>query len=240
MPALEINVSGECRLNRPAERACLSVRVAAESSSQDEAAQNATRAVNTLHEKFRALSPRTGDSHATSDAPITTFNIGSITTSSRIPTDINNIPTGPRQFSAFASLSAVFRDFAKLGQIASQLFMMPFVEVQSIDWRLTNATSAELNKEARSKALLNAIEKATLYSQVVARQVSVVEICDQGGTFPGSSSQPVRRYTMARAAYADSGAEALELEPQEIAVTASITAKFATTGWTRPAVITRY
>ncbi|KKZ62292.1 hypothetical protein EMCG_00461 [[Emmonsia] crescens] len=237
MPTLEINVSGKCQLNCTAERAFLSVRVFAESTGQEEAAQNATRAVNTLHAQFRELSPKTETGNATLDAPVTVFNIGSITTSSRIPTDRDGIPTGPRQFSAFASLSAVFRDFLKLGQIASQLFSMPFVEVRAIDWRLTDATTAELTREARKKALQDAIEKATIFSQVVGREVSVVEINDEDGHSSGS----MPRYMMARAAEPlDTIGSELELEPQEIVVTASIKAKFATAEWKRPDVLTHF
>ncbi|OAX82099.1 hypothetical protein ACJ72_03546 [Emergomyces africanus] len=241
MPVLEINVSGECQLTRAAERAFISVRVSADSTDQEEAAHNATRAVNVLHAQFRELSPKTETGDIAPDAPITIYNIGSITTSSRIPTDRDDKPTGPRQYSAFASLSAVFRDFSKLAQLASQLFTMPFVEVRSIDWRLTDATTAELTKEARKKALLDAIEKATLFSQVVKRDVSVVEINDQDEY--SSTSQPLHmpRYFMARAAEHPGPDEtALELEPQEIVVTASIKAKFATAEYKRPNLLAHY
>ncbi|KLJ06827.1 hypothetical protein EMPG_17679 [Blastomyces silverae] len=230
MPTLEINVPGECKLNRIAERAYLSVRVSAESSIQEEAARNATKALNALHAQFRDLSPKARDDLLSPNPPITAFNIGSITTSSRIPTDQDGQPTGPRQFSAFASLSATFRDFAKLGQIASGLFMMPFVEVHSIDWRLTDATAAELAKEARKKALLDAIEKASDFAQTVNREVFPVEINDRGEYSPPYGTPRIRTM-MARVDDPGSSGHALDLEPQEITVRASIMAKFATAAW---------
>ncbi|PGG96816.1 hypothetical protein GX51_07641 [Blastomyces parvus] len=233
MPTLEINVSGQCQLRRIAERAYLSVRVSAESPNQEEAAQNATKALNALHAQFRELSPKAANGVATPDAPITVLDIGSITTSSRIPTDRDDKPTGPRQFSASANLSATFRDFTKLSQIASQLLMMPFVEVRAINWRLTDATRAELAREARKKALMDAIEKANDFAQVVTREVHPVEINDHGeSTFP--PGQPHIRTMMARAADPDTSGHVLDLEPQEITVSASLMAKFATAEWKSP------
>ncbi|OJD12671.1 hypothetical protein AJ78_06776 [Emergomyces pasteurianus Ep9510] len=235
MPPMEINVSGDCELNHAAERAFLSVCVSAESTVQEEAAQNATGAVNTLHALFRELSPKALTGEATTDAPVTVFDIGSITTSSKIPINRDEQPSGPRQYSAFARLSAVFRDFSRLGQIVPQLFTMPFVEVRSIDWRLTDATTAELTKEARKKALLDAIEKATIYSEVVGRDVFVVKIDDQGGCSSMSrTKQTARGWKREELEHPDT--TSLDLEPQEIAVSASISAKFATAEWKNPLV----
>ncbi|OJD18629.1 hypothetical protein ACJ73_08703 [Blastomyces percursus] len=237
LPPLEINVFGECQLNRIAERAHLSVRVSAESSSKEEAAQNVTAAVNALHAQFRELSPNGMDcapAPLDADAPITAFDIGSITTSSRVPTDRDDKPTGPRQFSAFANLSATFRDFAKLGEIASQVFVMPFVEVRSISWRLRDMMAEKLAKEARKGALMDAIGKASDFAQTVNREVFPVEINDQGGSTSPSGPLLMARAMTARVDDPGSSGHALDLEPQEITVRASIMVKFATADWKRP------
>ncbi|ODH48063.1 hypothetical protein GX48_05828 [Paracoccidioides brasiliensis] len=98
MPPLEINVPGECHLNRTAERAVLTVSVSAESPKQEEAAQNATNTVNSLHQLFRELSPKTESGGATPEAAVTLFTIGSISSSSMIPLDDKGKPAGPRKF----------------------------------------------------------------------------------------------------------------------------------------------
>ncbi|EEH22851.2 hypothetical protein PABG_05062 [Paracoccidioides brasiliensis Pb03] len=164
MPTLEVNVPGECHLNRTAERAVLTVRVSAESPKQEEAAQNATNTVNSLHQLFRELSPKTESGGATPEAA---------TTKANPPAHANfqPMPLSPR-FSATSLCSA---------WSPASFFMMPFVEVERIDWRLTEETTRVLAKEAQKKALLDAIEKAAVYAEVAGRQVFLVEINDEGG-----------------------------------------------------------
>ncbi|KAL2364304.1 hypothetical protein RJZ56_002735 [Blastomyces dermatitidis] len=155
------------------------------------------------------------------NAPITAFDIASITTSSRVPTDRDDNPTSLRQFSVFANLSATFRDFAKLGEIASQLFMMPFVEVRAVNWRLMDVTAEKLAKEARKKPLMDAIEKAN-------------DFAETGGSTSVSGPLHMARAMTARVDDPGSSGHSLDLEPQEITVRASIMAKFATADWKRP------
>ncbi|EEQ87380.2 uncharacterized protein BDCG_02500 [Blastomyces dermatitidis ER-3] len=166
--------------------------------------------------------------------PRTAFDIASITTSSRVPTDRDDNPTSLRQFSVFANLSATFRDFAKLGEIASQLFMMPFVEVRAVNWRLMDVTAEKLAKEARKKPLMDAIEKANDFAETVHREVFPVEINDQGGSTSVSGPLHMARAMTARVDDPGSSGHSLDLEPQEITVRASIMAKFATADWKRP------
>ncbi|EEH35703.1 hypothetical protein PAAG_00026 [Paracoccidioides lutzii Pb01] len=240
MPTLEINVPGECHLNRTAERAFLTVRVSTESPKQEEAAENATNTVNSLHQLFRELSPKTESGGATPEAAVTLFTIGSISTSSAIPLDDKGKTTGPRKYSAYATISAIFRDFAKLSMVISQLFMMPFVEVERIDWRLTEETIQVLAKEAQKKALLDAIEKAAVYAEVVGREVFLVEINDEGGYSSTGRTKQTNTRNLTRGGQGGGGMDSIDLEPQEIVLSSSIKTVFATTEWKKPISLSLY
>ncbi|PGH15184.1 hypothetical protein AJ79_02549 [Helicocarpus griseus UAMH5409] len=235
MPPLEIRVSGNCQLNRTAERAFVTLRIAAESTNQEEAAQNATTTVNNLHQKFTFLSPKTAEGAATPDAPITIFTVSSVSTSSKVPKDGEGKPNGPREYTASATISAIFRDFANLSEVTRQMLDTPFVEVQSITWRLTDDTKNNLAKEAREKALVDAVEKAKLYARVVGREVSAVEITDTDNH--QVSRRMMQSYNRTAAAWDADGVSVpsggIALEPQEVVVDCSIKALFVTEDWTR-------
>ncbi|KGM91687.1 uncharacterized protein PADG_12259 [Paracoccidioides brasiliensis Pb18] len=96
---------------------------------------------------------------------------------------------------------------------------MPFVEVERIDWRLTEETTRVLAKEAQKKALLDAIEKAAVYAEVAGRQVF------SGGQGGGGGG---------------GGTGSIDLEPQEIVLSSSIKTIFATTEWKKPISLSLY
>ena len=99
----------------------------------------------------------------------------------------------------------------------------PKVEIDSLEWSLTDETGAKLASEARKLALRDAIQQADDYSEVLGRNVAVVEIADQG-----SSPYRATRH-MAAASMGDyPGRESapLDLTPQDIDVEGNVSVTF--------------
>ncbi|KAK2796642.1 hypothetical protein FQN50_009482 [Emmonsiellopsis sp. PD_5] len=227
MPPLEINVVGGASLNRTAERASLSVRVQSEGEKQEIVSQNVTKTVNQLNGLFRGLSPKTETGGA-----ITIFAIGTVQSSSTIPEDNDGKPIGPRQYTASASITAIFRDFEKLSEVATRLFDEPFVSITSTVWQLTDDSREQLIREARKLAIRDAIEKANDYAEAVGREVSLVRLEDTGTHVPAGKTKQTAR----RSGFPPEVSHGIALEPQEIVLHVKISAKFATADWKAPAI----
>ncbi|ODH48064.1 hypothetical protein GX48_05829 [Paracoccidioides brasiliensis] len=122
---------------------------------------------------------------------------------------------------------------------------MPFVEVERIDWRLTEETTRVLAKEAQKKALLDAIEKAAVYAEVAGRQVFLVEINDEGGYSSTGRTKQTNTRNLTRGGQGGGGGGgggtgSIDLEPQEIVLSFSIKTIFATTEWKKPISLSLY
>jgi hypothetical protein len=64
-----------------------------------------------------------------------------------------------RWHDARVSIEATFRDFAKLAEVATKLLAMPNVQVDDLNWELTNDTRKSLRSECRKSALQDAIHQ---------------------------------------------------------------------------------
>jgi len=224
MAPLEITVEGLSSIHRHAERGVISVAVSSDGSSKETVSQEVTSTSNLLQQMFKELAPKTETGTATSDAPITVFSMGSIQSWSRIQYDKDNQP-GPRQYHASSSFEVIFRDFEKLGDVASSLFAMPHVDITSISWRLTDETRESLGSETRKAAMLNAIQKARDYAEVIGREVVAVKITDSGYSAGGRTKQTARRAVGSGIVAPPNG---LALEPEEVVLSGSVQVQFAT------------
>src|SRR5436190_14404406 len=208
LPPLEINVTGVSTIHRHAERGSMSITVMSEGPVQETVSEEVTSTNNRLQQMFKTLAPKTATGEATPDAPVTVFSIGSIRSWSEIPYDKDRQPR-PRQYYASSSFQVIFRDLDRLGEMASVLFAMPHVQIGSIQWRLTDQTRESLSTQSRKEAMLDAIQKARDYAEVVGRDVVPIEVADVNRNFSVST----RTRQTARMFTPDYPTEALALEP---------------------------
>jgi uncharacterized protein YggE len=150
----------------------------------------------------------------------------------------HQITDKPKEHTVTASAEIIFRDMAKLADVSGELAHMPHVSMSGTEWRLTDTTRAELEREARRKAMADAVQKAQDYAAVVGREVVAVEIKDQpqapAGWYGASQSQHMRQQVMmqqapsqaAQQAPAQQTSEGPALEPKTITVSAAVNAKF--------------
>lgn len=138
-----------------------------------------------------------------------------------------------RHHRASATFEITFSDFASLGPACTDLANIEHVSISSIRWQLTEATRKALEEENRTKAVQDAVAKASQFAKAVGKlTVTPVEMNDGssgalnpsfggGGLF--GAAAPTR--TGALGARHDPS-ESLNFEPEELSVQCSVNCKF--------------
>lgn len=231
MAPLSISVRGESVIEHEPERGVLHVTVKSDGPDQDTVSKEVTSTSNQLNQFFKNLSPKTETGTTAADAPVTTFSSTHVRTWSIVPTDDNNKPLD-RVYHASSSFAVIFRDFSKMGEVVGKLVALPKVEVNSIDWRLTDETKKALGSQSRKEAMCDAINKAKDFADVIGREVVAVKVEDGGsGSYGNVTHQPRRRMLYAAsAALDDDDTDALDLTPEQIRYTGSVQVDFQAVG----------
>ncbi|KAK7745770.1 hypothetical protein SLS53_002487 [Cytospora paraplurivora] len=181
LPQLKISVNGSASAFRTAERGVLFIEVSSTAPSQADASSNITMTNERIINNFRRFALKTEDGLTPHpSAGITTFSSSAPTTSSSIPRDSKGevVKDAPREYKASTTAEVVFRDLDLLSRLASELAAMQNVSITRTEWRLTDASELELSREARIKAIKDAVQKAEDYASVVGREVVAVKIED--------------------------------------------------------------
>lgn len=203
MAPLKITQSGNSSITRQPERGALRFNVQASGPSRESVSKEVTETSNEINRLFKELSPKTETGETIAGSPVTSFSSTSLQTRSQLPTDKSGQPL-PRVYHATVLLNALFQDFTKLNEIVGKLVSYPNVEIQSLEWCLTEATQKALSSESRKEAMRDAVRKANDYAEVVGREVVAVDIRDSGGGVQ-SGMNPGQNYmhgpTMAQMQY---------------------------------------
>ncbi|KAB5566542.1 hypothetical protein GE09DRAFT_1107204, partial [Coniochaeta sp. 2T2.1] len=202
-PRLEILVDGKASVFRKAERAYVQVIISSASTDQSQAFENAQSTVTTLTSQIRLLATKMEDGVTPHpSAAVTAFTVSPLSTSSRFQRDDrgNLLERKPKEYTVSTSAEIIFRNMDRLAEISAELATMQHLSITGTEWRLTEPTRLEIEREARIKAIKNAVQKAEDYAGVVARRVIAVEIKDGASSGPGYTSQryPMRHMQMAQ------------------------------------------
>ncbi|KAJ5288222.1 hypothetical protein N7478_003908 [Penicillium angulare] len=237
MAPLSIQVSGKSTISRHPERAVLKVTVKAEGDERHTISNQVILTSNELHTIFQELSPKAEFGTATLDAPVTVFSSTGLSTWSHNLKKKNELEV--TRYYAQSSFQAKFRNLATLSQVTGKLVTYPLVDINSIEWCLTDETQQNLSSESRKLAIRNAIEKANDFAEVVGRAVVPVEIDGGEQRSFQQAVQQMPRYMMQQMASVqgqylemsstsvadDNGA--LNMSPQDIRYTGSVQVRFA-------------
>lgn len=219
MSPLKISVTGKSSIEHAPERTTLRFSVRSNGTEQIEVAKEVTLISNNLQAWLKSsFSSCTDDA---TEPPLTKFSSTSLRTWTK-STDRHDIPV-PNPHHASISFTAVFRDFSKLNHAVGELLRYPKVEIDSLNWSLTDETGTKVASEARKLALRDAIRQADDYSEVLGRAVSVVEITDQG-----FSPYRTTRHMVAASMVDFSGSDPapLDLTPQDVEVESQLNVTF--------------
>ncbi len=135
---------------------------------------------------------------------------------------------------ASVEVTAVFTDFASLSWWMTDVAEREGVQVDGVTWRLTPGTRKATEAEVASQAVKVAVERATAYAGAIGlTSVTPLEIADLGLLTQGESPAPAGGGMVLRAAKASfamdagaAGTPTVELQPEEIVVTAGVEARF--------------
>ncbi|KAK4465008.1 hypothetical protein QBC42DRAFT_262304 [Cladorrhinum samala] len=249
VPQLEIHVDGKGSTFRVAERCYLQLSIASTSTDQSKAFQEVQNTLAHITTTIRALAPKAEDGRPHDDAAVTAFTVTPLSTVSRyqLNTQYRPLTAEPKEYTVQASAEVIFRGMAQLADVSSELARMPHLSIFGVEWRLTEATRGRLEREARLKAIADAVQKAQDYAGVVGRRVVAVEVIDQPvpsglGLHRTAQAQMQMQMQMQQQQMqqqsmqqsnpqfgsnaAAAASEGLLLEPKTITVSACVKAKF--------------
>ncbi|MFE5410470.1 SIMPL domain-containing protein [Microbacterium sp. NPDC056569] len=133
---------------------------------------------------------------------------------------------------ATVDFSVTFTDFAVLSWWAGEVAERDGVQLGWIEWKLTPETKAAVERDVATHAVGVAVARATAYAGALGLgNVTAVELADVGLLTQPSvpEAAPAPRMLMAKASFAADagGGPAVQLQPEEIVISAAVEARFA-------------
>jgi uncharacterized protein len=215
-----ITVRGHHEAWYRAERATVRLRAGFEGPEREPVLQRATGASETVTASLRAI-------HDPQSGPVTWWSADSIRVWSHRPWNKDGKQLPP-VYHAELGITAKFRDFDALSRWIEQTAVLSGITIDGIDWALTEAKKTAVTAEVRSRAVRDATDKARVYAQSIGlAQVSAIALADPGMLGdPGGPQHGAVAGTMSRATAAPNPGQ-LALAPEDIAVSATVDARFA-------------
>lgn len=129
---------------------------------------------------------------------------------------------------ASVDFTATFTEASELSVWVSDVSAWEGVEVGGVDWHLTPATRAQTEREVAASAVGVAVTRAGAYAGALGLSTVVpLEIADVGLISSGPQSPQMAAFKARGAAFAAAdSAPAMEYEPDEIVVSATVEARF--------------
>ncbi|MFJ6531613.1 SIMPL domain-containing protein [Microbacterium sp. NPDC091662] len=130
---------------------------------------------------------------------------------------------------ASIDFTATFAEASELSIWVSDISPWDGVEVGWVDWHLTPATRAQVEREVAAEAVGVAVTRAKAYAGALGLdEVTPLEIADVGLISSGQPAPGAPMMLKARggAAFAADSAPAMEYEPEEIVISATVEARF--------------
>ena len=132
----------------------------------------------------------------------------------------------PLVFHARIGFTVRFSDFDRLSTWLELVVDVPGVEVESLLWDLTESTRTTATAEVRSRAVKDAVAKASIYAQSIGLgSVSATAIADPGMLGVSGSTEPSFRMAKDLALSSTPDAQ-LSLKPESIEIEATVDARF--------------
>ena len=217
MTETTISVQGHHSAWYKAERATVVVSIAFDGPQRDPVFASATAALDAVRETVLSR-------HDTSAGPITWWSADSVRVWSERPWNNEGKQLDPVHHAAL-DVTAKFKDFEALASWIELVVAIPGANIGGISWSLTDATATSATTEVRSRAVKDAVAKATVYAQSIGLgSVTATAIADPG--MLGDSSSGGSPVVMDRMMAKFGGAPTLELKPEELEVSASVDARF--------------
>jgi uncharacterized protein YggE len=218
-----ITVQGEYSAWYPAERATVGASVHADGADRDAVFARAVEASDAVRNLIESVYDR-------DVGPVTSWSSENVRIWSERPWNAEGKQLDP-VFHSAVEFSAKFKDFAALARWVESAAGIDDVTVNSISWQLTDSTRTSATVEVRSRAVKDAVAKATVYAQSIGLgTVKAIALADPGmlgdPSGSGGGSPEFGRAAMLKPASFDGAGAQLALRPEEIAVASTVDARF--------------
>jgi uncharacterized protein YggE len=220
MPETVITVQGTFDAYHSAERATVTVSVGFEGPERAAVVARTTQGTNAL---VAGITER----HHPERGPVTWFATDRIRVWANRPFHEKGAQK-PLVHHAQTTTRAKFRDFDELARWVERAAVHPGVRIEGIEWALTEKTKTDAVSEVRTRAVEDARRKATTYAEALGLgDLQCVAVADPGMLGDHSSGGGATPLSFARAGAAEgAGAGGLSFTPEDIAVSASVDARF--------------
>ncbi|MDF2562389.1 MAG: neuraminidase [Microbacterium sp.] len=218
MSEVIVTVRGEHEARTAPERATIRVSVRAEGSER----------TNVVERVMRLAEPVRGSITVRADAgSVVDWSSKRLSVRAERPWNNDGKRLAPVYYASI-DFTATFAEASELSIWVSEASPWDGVEVGWVDWHLTPATRAQIEREVAAHAVRVAVTRAKAYAGALGLdEVTPLEIADVGLI---SNGQPTPGSPMAKArggaAFAADAAPAMEYEPEEIVISATVEARF--------------
>lgn len=220
MSETTISVQGHHSAWYPAERATVTVSIGFDGPEREPVFEAATASLDAVRATVEAL-------HDSSAGPITWWSADSLRVWSQRPWNQDGAQLDPVHHAAL-DLTAKFKDFEALSRWIESVVAIPGANIGSIEWTLTESRQTSVLAEVRSRAVKDAVSKASVYAQSIGLgSVTATAIADPGmlgDASPGGEPQYDRM--MMKSGIGSAEGSSLALKPEQIEVSASVDARF--------------
>jgi uncharacterized protein YggE len=130
-----------------------------------------------------------------------------------------------------STIEVRFQDFTALADWVGELAHVEGVTIEGVEWSLGHARRAEVEQDARLAAVADAVARASDYADALRLGAPELQAVYEPGLRPGEGGAGgvpfmASRALMARSTLDDSGSVVFDLQPDDIEVTATISADF--------------
>ena len=216
----EITVRGTFSTFQAPERATVHATIAFEGPAMEPVYDRVARDLDAVKASVTPL--KTGD-----HGPVTWWSAQQLRTWSNRPWNKDGIQM-PLVHHASVGIEVKFRDFASLSRwVGNHVANTDGFRVASIEWALTSKRHKELQRQARIRAVEDAVVKAREYAEALGLgTIRPIAIADAG--MLGANLHPERDVSPAslRMAAPMGGAPEIELLPEDIEVSSAVDARF--------------
>ncbi|QEO10451.1 SIMPL domain-containing protein [Protaetiibacter larvae] len=216
-----ITVQGSFSAWYPAERATVRISIGFDGATRDTVLGSATATAKTVVDSVTAI-------HDPDSGPVTWWSSDRVRVWADRPWN-NEGKQLPLVHHATIGVTVKFKDFDALADWLIETAAVSGVQVNGIEWALTESKRTSVTTEVRSRAVKDAADKARVFAQAIGLgQLTAVAIADPG-MLGVSGVAPLPAPPLLRAAAfktADNGANALDFTPEDIEVSAAVDARF--------------
>jgi len=213
---MRITFTGHAEAHVAPERGTVHLIVSAENLDQQAALRAAETAAGWLIDDLKPL--RSG--------PVTWYAMDALSTSNWQPRDHQGRAQA-RQYRAQCRAQVRFKDFFALSSAVSRWGERPHLDVSHVEWDLTDETRDRAKADVLVAALADAHQRARIAAGYLGMpSLRVIEVADPGLLGNGHDNGPAPQAMFARAAAFGDSSQAVELSPQEIAISTTVHVQF--------------